>query len=99
MTFIDVSAAFKKIMEKSFIIIIDFSLNSISNNVKRIFSSGRDKIERGRSLSNDLSIFEEDISKKDHKMNIVEIGNEFARLTNFLIEISDLKAERKESRI
>jgi hypothetical protein len=64
-----------------------------------MFSSGRDKIERDRLPSNDLLIFEEDISKKNRKMNIVEIDNESARLTNFVIEISYLKVEKKESRL
>jgi hypothetical protein len=99
MTFISVPAAPKKIIKKSPIIIIDSSPNLILNNDKKLSSSGRNKIERGRSPSNDLSIFERDISKKGRKVNIDEAGNEPARLTDFLIEISDLKAERKGSRI
>jgi hypothetical protein len=98
MTFIGVPAS-KKIIEKSLIIIIDFRPNSISNSAKRIPSSGRDEIERGRSPSSDLSILKGGISKKDRKVNAVEAGDEFARLTDILIEISDLKAEKKGNRI
>jgi hypothetical protein len=91
--------ASKKIRKKSPIIIIDPNFNSISNSAKRIFSFGRDKIERGRSLLSDLLILKGGISKKDRRMNIVEADDEFARLVNFLIEISDLKIEIKGSRI
>jgi hypothetical protein len=85
MTFVDVPAAPKKIIEKSPIIIIDSNPNSILNNIKIISSSGRNKIERGKSPSSDFSTFDGDISKKGRKMNIVEAGNEFVRLIDFLI--------------
>jgi hypothetical protein len=62
-------------------------------------SSGRNKIERGKSPSSDLSIFKRGISKKNRRINTVEAGNESARLTNFLIKISHPKAERKGSKI
>jgi hypothetical protein len=74
MTFIGVPTALKKIMEKSPIIIIDPSLNSILNNIKRMFSSDRNKIERGKSPSSDLSTFEESVSKKGRRVNAVEAG-------------------------
>jgi hypothetical protein len=82
MTFVSVPAS-KKIMKKSPIIIIDFNLNSILNNVKRIFSFGRDEIERGRSSSSDLSILKENILKKNRKINTVKVDDESARLINF----------------
>jgi hypothetical protein len=91
--------ALKKIMKISPIIIIDSNPNSILNNIEKIFSSGRNKIERDRSPSNNLSIFKESVSKKDRRMNMVEAGDESARLIDFLIKISDPKAERKESKI
>jgi hypothetical protein len=94
-----VPAAPKKIIEKSPVIIIDSNSNSISNNIKRIFLSGRNKIERGRSPSSDLPTLKESHSKKSRRINIVETGDESARLTDFLIKISDLKKEKKGNRI
>jgi hypothetical protein len=76
MTFISVLTASKKIIKKLPIIIIDPNPNSILNNVKRMFSSSRDEIERDKSPSSNLSTFKEDISKKDRKINAVEINDE-----------------------
>jgi hypothetical protein len=99
MAFMGVPAVSKKAIEKSPIIINDSSTNPTPNSVKEMLSFGRDEIERGRSSTSDLQIFEEGISKKESRMSAVEAGDEHARLIDFLIENGDPKQKEKDANI